>query len=65
MKKKLEITEDGNVKKTYIPPSIALQVIELEQGIASGSAAVNPGGSNDAVKEEWGTGTNRDGGLDW
>lgn len=65
MKKRLEITVLESVKKTYIPPRITSEVIELEQGIASGSAAVSPGGNNDAVKEEWGTGTNRDGGLDW
>jgi len=62
---KRKIKNVVNAKKRYMAPSIASQSIELEHGIASGSATTNPGTSADPVREEWGTGTNRDGNLDW
>lgn len=33
-------------KKKYIPPTLEVISIEMEQGIAAGSATLNPGDSN-------------------
>ncbi len=43
-------------RRPYVAPEIAARVVELEQGIASGSAAVNPGGSSSSSTpqtEDW------------
>ncbi|MYY43881.1 hypothetical protein [Elizabethkingia anophelis] len=45
-------------KKEYEAPTISVIEIEMEQGIASGSATVTPGvtnGNTDAVSTVWGT----------
>ena len=40
-------------KRHYISPALRLNIIELEQGIAAGSAIVRPTNTNDEVMEEW------------
>jgi hypothetical protein len=65
MNKKTKITKNQKKIQPYIPPRIQSFVLELEQGIAASSAKVNPGTSVEPVQEEWQTGTDRDGNLDW
>ena len=43
-------------KRDYYPPVISVTVVEMEYGIAAGSAAVSPAsvsGNTDAVSTEW------------
>lgn len=40
-------------KKVYISPTIDVAYIELDQGIAVGSAIVRPGRDDDQVMEEY------------
>lgn len=40
------------MKKTYISPKIEINVVELEQGIAVGSAT-NDAEVNNTVQQEW------------
>lgn len=52
-------------RKTYVVPRVAATVVELEQGIAAGSASVNPGDSSNPSNpktEDWfdGGGQNSD-----
>ncbi|HFK5512592.1 TPA: hypothetical protein ACGZ9U_003537 [Elizabethkingia anophelis] len=47
-----EIEEKFITKKSYIPPSIDIQFIEMEEGIASGSGSkVSPNNVNGLVDE--------------
>ncbi|HCD9234057.1 TPA: hypothetical protein NEG48_001030 [Elizabethkingia anophelis] len=45
-------------KKEYVAPSISVINVEMEQGIAAGSATVTPGvdinGNIDSVNTDWG-----------
>ncbi|WP_395762463.1 hypothetical protein ACH34C_09710 [Elizabethkingia anophelis] len=44
-------------KKSYLAPSVSVIHIEMEQGIAAGSATVTPGvvnGNTDNVSTDWG-----------
>ncbi|KUY29914.1 hypothetical protein ATB96_17485 [Elizabethkingia ursingii] len=45
-------------KKSYITPSFSVIHVEMEQGIAAGSATVTPGvdinGNVDTVSTDWG-----------
>ncbi|KUY27267.1 hypothetical protein ATB96_19820 [Elizabethkingia ursingii] len=46
-----------NEKKSYLAPSFSVMEIEMEQGIASGSATVTPvtvNGNTDTVSTDWG-----------
>ncbi|WP_407490144.1 hypothetical protein [Elizabethkingia anophelis] len=55
LKKKEKVKEI--TKWTYLAPQIFVEEIEMEQGIASGSATVTPGvtnGNTDAVSTDWG-----------
>ncbi|CAM3768723.1 hypothetical protein ELOC111193_18650 [Elizabethkingia occulta] len=40
-------------KQEYFTPKIAVSLIEMEQGIAAGSARVLPPNSGGQVQEEW------------
>ncbi|WP_244892989.1 MULTISPECIES: hypothetical protein [Elizabethkingia] len=53
------------MKKEYLPPSIEVDVIELEQGIAAGSAVVVPTTVNGDVSQEWDTDTDTTGTYNW
>ncbi|MDR2270751.1 MAG: hypothetical protein LBF27_07585 [Sphingobacterium sp.] len=52
-------------KIAYIAPEVKVQFIELEQGIAAGSAYARPEDSNGKVGEEWGLGDNDNRTIDW
>ncbi|HFK5506787.1 hypothetical protein [Elizabethkingia anophelis] len=54
LKKKVKAKEIA--KSTYLPPQIFVEEIEMEQGIASGSATVTPvtvNGNTDTVSTDW------------
>ena len=41
-------------KKPYMTPALEVTIIEMEQGIAAGSASVRPSDQfNNRAKEEW------------
>ncbi|MCT3918038.1 hypothetical protein HZQ04_18430 [Elizabethkingia anophelis] len=58
MKKLKEETTKTNVKKEYTSPILEVLYIEMEQGIAAGSASVNVSvdvsGNTTAVDTDWG-----------
>ena len=59
-------TERKIIKKQhYIPPSIDVFRIEMEQGIAAGSASVRPVDVNGNISHEWDTDSEIDEGIDW
>ncbi|HFK5529536.1 TPA: hypothetical protein ACGZ92_002557 [Elizabethkingia anophelis] len=52
-------------KKEYVPPKLNLVYIEMEQGIAAGSANVQPTDINNQVKEDWDTAQDVNNTIDW
>lgn len=57
------------VKKEYVPPMVEVMYVEMEQGIAAGSASatVNIGNAdspNKSPNDQWQT-EDQPGGLDW
>lgn len=55
----------NNQKARYVTPSLSIMEVEMEQGIAAGSANVNPGGTgnpNDVGSDDWDDGGNIGGG---
>ncbi len=52
-------------KKPYMAPALEVTIIEMEQGIAAGSASVRPSDQfNNRTKEEWND-EFESGGIDW
>ncbi|WP_236709580.1 MULTISPECIES: hypothetical protein [Elizabethkingia] len=41
------------LKREYLPPMIEVEFLEIEQGIAAGSAYTVPPNINGQVKDEW------------
>lgn len=39
--------------KIYTSPRIEIQTVHLEEGIASGSATIRPGGPNTPMQDQW------------
>ncbi len=54
-----------NMKKTYVSPKMDIFNIELEQGIAAGSANVTPGDNTQTVQHEWDVAPDDTRSLDW
>ncbi|MGB3065914.1 hypothetical protein [Sphingobacterium thalpophilum] len=52
-------------KIAYTTPMMETTMIELEQGIAAGSATVRPENSNNEVKEQWDIGGDDSRTIDW
>ncbi|MDV2446570.1 hypothetical protein CMU93_03545 [Elizabethkingia anophelis] len=52
MMKKNEKKEDA-LKKEYFPPSVTIDFIEMEYGIAANSVITAPQGENGNVQTEW------------
>ncbi len=50
--KKNEKKEDA-FKKEYLPPSVTIDFIEMEYGIATNSVITAPQGENGSVQTEW------------
>ncbi len=52
-------------KKPYMAPALEVTIIEMEQGIAAGSASVRPSDQfNNRAKEEWND-EDQSGVIDW
>ncbi|HFK5568362.1 TPA: hypothetical protein ACG0AO_000136 [Elizabethkingia meningoseptica] len=65
MNKGIYTDEIVTKKREYIPPCIAISFIEMEEGIAAGSAFFKPVGPNGEVNEEWDTMDEEDINVDW
>ncbi|MDV3746635.1 hypothetical protein CMU21_02200 [Elizabethkingia anophelis] len=52
MMKKNEKKED-TLKKEYLPPSVTIDLIEMEYGIAANSVITAPQGENGNVQTDW------------
>jgi|GEM_PF-240353 len=53
------------LKRPYVAPAISIMLIELEQGIAAGSAKTVPNPETTEISLEWETGEDKQGGLSW
>ncbi|MBP3942653.1 hypothetical protein J5U18_03590 [Sphingobacteriaceae bacterium WQ 2009] len=47
------MNKENKTKIPYVPPSIVVTILELEGGIAAGSATVNPVNQSGAVYQSW------------
>ncbi|ATL43439.1 hypothetical protein OZ664_10820 [Elizabethkingia sp. HX WHF] len=65
MKKQLAHLQESSLKKEYLPPSIEVDEVELEQGIAAGSAVVAPTTVDGDVSQQWDTDTDTTGTYNW
>lgn len=63
--KKSKKTECGFCKESYKEPVLIVESVELEYGIAAGSAKVIPPDSSGSVKEEWDTGADDNRTIEW
>ncbi|UZJ65743.1 hypothetical protein OKW96_06055 [Sphingobacterium sp. KU25419] len=52
-------------KVDYESPSLTVTVLQMEQGIAAGSAAVVSSNTTGEVLEEWEIGADREGDIPW
>jgi len=52
-------------KQEYITPRVSLLLMEMEQGIAAGSARVLPQNSGGQVQEEWTTDPDDNRTIEW
>lgn len=53
------------VKKSYSSPRVESTQVELEQGIAAGSASALPGDNGNSVQQEWTNGPDDSRTIDW
>ncbi|OPB98374.1 hypothetical protein [Elizabethkingia occulta] len=68
MEKKQKTQDELNAnheKLKYVAPSLSIIHIEMEQGIATGSATVTIEDKNNPIKEDWDTGSSIDKTMDW
>ncbi|MCL1669810.1 hypothetical protein M2T82_17260 [Elizabethkingia ursingii] len=54
-----------NLKQEYSAPALDVLWLEMEQGIAAGSAKVIPPNSGGQVQEEWTQGPDDDRTIEW
>ncbi|WP_407476763.1 hypothetical protein [Elizabethkingia anophelis] len=52
-------------KLEYVPPTITICIIEMEQGIATGSATTSPNDNTSDITDEWEDGSNTTGEIIW
>lgn len=52
-------------KLDYVCPTFSIKLIEMESGIAAGSAPVNPSDDSSAVKSEWGEASDNSSSIAW
>ncbi|WP_407478691.1 hypothetical protein [Elizabethkingia anophelis] len=65
MKKEMNNNKATQKKKPYMAPALEVTIIEMEQGIAAGSATVRPTDPlNSRAKEEWND-EDQSGVIDW
>ena len=53
------------MQETYTSPTLSFSFIEMENGIAAGSAKVIPSDNGGKVQEEWQSGTDDNRTIDW
>ncbi|AIL45656.1 hypothetical protein HZP39_02910 [Elizabethkingia anophelis] len=63
MKEKESVKTD--CRETYTSPTLSFSFIEMENGIAAGSAKVIPSDNGGKVQEEWQSGTDDNRTIDW
>lgn len=63
--KKTQKKEKVKEKLPYVPASIVVNYVVLENGVAAGSAFVDPADSNGEVQEVWEEGTDQNYEFDW
>lgn len=54
-----------DIRKTYMSPRVEATQVELEQGIAAGSASALPGDNSNSVQQEWTNGPDDSRTIDW
>lgn len=64
MKRKFSIKNKEN-KRSYESPKLEVTILQMEQGIAVGSAAVVSSNISGEVLEEWEIGTDRESDIPW
>ncbi|AMR41270.1 hypothetical protein [Elizabethkingia anophelis] len=65
MKKEMNNNKATQKKRAYLAPTLEVTIIEMEQGIAAGSASVRPSDQfNNRAKEEWND-EDQSGVIDW
>lgn len=64
MKRKLSTSKDQK-RKIYDSPKLELIMLQMEEGIAAGSARVVLTDQTGDVIEEWETGTDRTNDINW
>ncbi|WP_407533340.1 hypothetical protein [Elizabethkingia anophelis] len=57
--------ENKEKRRVYFSPVIEVYLIEMESGIAAGSATVLTPNSGGQLQEEWTTGDDVTGDIDW
>ena len=45
--------ENSYEKNIYIPPTIMIEYIQLEESFCAGSAVQNPANSNNEINDQW------------
>ena len=53
------------LKQEYYAPEFQVQLLKMEEGIASGSARVTPTNTTGEVKEEWTVGDDDNRTIEW
>lgn len=64
MKRKFS-TKNKENKRSYESPKLEVTILQMEQGIAVGSAAVVSSNISGEVLEEWEIGTDRESDIPW
>ena len=59
------IIKKHTVKKDYLPPAISTEEVEMENGIAAGSATVITVNPDNQVQEDFGNGNNESNDFQW
>lgn len=58
-------SDKTDYRETYTSPTLTISFIEMENGIAAGSAKVIPPDNGRKVQEEWQNGTDDNRTIDW
>ncbi|MDR2275966.1 MAG: hypothetical protein LBF27_33980 [Sphingobacterium sp.] len=57
--------QEKRKKLKYVTPKMTVNEIEMEQGIAAGSATVNPSNESGGMKQSWESGSDSNRSMDW
>ncbi|PUB34426.1 hypothetical protein C8J95_10290 [Elizabethkingia sp. YR214] len=58
-------SDKTDCRENYASPTLSFSFIEMENGIAAGSAKVIPPDASGKVQEEWENGTDDNRTIDW